>query len=202
MRNLILLTSLIFLANSIFCQEKIISGDYGVGLQLAFNNQTNVLTGYYENYTGWDETTNKPSFSCIFYIEGLINADKVKIKTYYPNDKSESTIEGYLEIIDNETISILLPSEHGGCWNVEHFADKPVLFQLNKDYNWTAIRYIKTKKSYFYNRKSNDSRLNSYLIEGNIVLVEKLEENWAFCTYVGKQKTTKAWIKTADLNTL
>lgn len=60
------------------------SGEYEFGLKLAFNKETKILSGYFENHTGWDEQTNTPKFSCIFYIKGVANKNKFKILTYYP----------------------------------------------------------------------------------------------------------------------
>ena len=40
-----------------------------------------------------------------------------------------------------------------------------------------------------------------YIIKGDIVYVEKIEGDWALCSYFGK-KTTKGWLKVADLNQL
>jgi hypothetical protein len=43
------------------------SGDYE-GLLIGTDPANRIITGYYENYTGFDETSGKPLFSCIFYL--------------------------------------------------------------------------------------------------------------------------------------
>jgi hypothetical protein len=199
-KNTILFIFLLFYTVT-FSQQIIKSGEYDNSLRMAYDSESKKITGYYENYTGWDEETKAPRFSCIFYIEGNFVNQKAIIKTYYPVDKNEDTIEGHIEIVNNETIYIVLPEEHGGCWNVQHFADKPDKFELVKQFNWIQIRYVDTEKSYFHKEKSDAKKQKSYVIKGDIVYVEKIEGDWALCSYFGK-KTTKGWLKVTDLNQL
>jgi hypothetical protein len=201
MKKFITILTMCFFFNIVFSQKTIISGEYNDGLKLAYDSKSNKITGYFEMYTGSDEETKNSQFSCVFYIEGFVDGKKNKIKTYYPKDKIKDIILGNLEITNNKTVTIKLPEEHDGCWNVEHFADEPVEFQLQKSANWVQIRYIDSSKSNFYNEKANDKKLKSYLVKGNIVCVEKIEAEWAFCNYFGK-KVTKGWIKLSDLNKL
>ena len=130
----ILLTSitLLWLSNISFSQT-IQSGEYDSVLKLAYDSTTKKLTGYYENYSGLDEATGNPKFSCIFYIQGTITGSLFAVDTYYHADKSI------------------------------------------------------------------DKKQKSYLIKNDFVCIDKIEDEWAHCTYYGK-KITKGWIKTADLN--
>lgn len=202
MKKIIIAFYFLLFSNITLGQHILKSGDYDNGLRLAYDSQSNKITGYYENFTGWNEDTKTPRFSCIFYIEGDFSGQKTTIKTYFPEDnKNEDTIEGYMEVVNEETINIKLPEDHGGCWNVQHFADKPEAFKLEKNFNWIQIRYVNTTKSYFYKEQSNDKKLKSYLIKGDIVFIEKIENEWVFCSYFGK-KTIKAWLKVSDLNKL
>lgn len=179
--------------------QTIQSGEYGFGLKLAFDSKTNKLTGYFENYKGWDEETNNHKFSCIFYLEGLVAKNKFGVLTYYPENKSKDTISGQLEIINNETIKIKLPYEHGGCWNVQHFADEPVSFDIEKKTEWIQIKYVVKNKAYFYSGKSENKKQKTYLVKNDFVCIDKTEGDWTHCTFYGK-RITKGWIKTADLN--
>lgn len=176
----------------------ILSGEYNSGLKLAFDQKSNKLTGYFENYTGFDEKTFNPKFSCIFYIEGTIESKQFKINTYFPNDTS-FFVEGNIEIVDEKTVKIKLAEEHGGCWNVQHFANEEVNFSLEKKAAWAQIRFVTAEKAYFYSSKSIDKIQKSYLIKNDFVCIEKIENDWAFCTYYGNSITT-GWIKTSDLN--
>lgn len=200
MKNICLTLLLVIFSNLGFGQ-KLISGEYDFGMKLSYDAASNTLTGYFENYTGLDEETQNPKFSCIFYIEGKVTGKKFSIKTYYPEDKKDDMISGTIEIIDNKSIKISLPEEHGGCWNVQHFADKPEPFYLEHKTNWTQIRYIDKAKSFFYKDTSNSSLTKMYLLKGDFVCIDKIENGKAFCTYFGK-KTTKGWINVSDLNKL
>ena len=104
-------------------------------------------------------------------------------------------------IISNKKIKINLPKEHGGCWNVEHFADEPVDFTLDKSESWIEIRYANIDKVHFYSEKTEVTMQKAYLVKGDIVYIEKIDGNWAFCSYRAK-KTTKGWIKLSELNHL
>lgn len=192
---------LILLVSNLSFGQKLISGEYDSGMKLSYDASSNMVTGYFESYTGLDEETQNPKFSCIFYIEGKVTGKKISIKTYYPEDKKDDIISGTIEIMDNKTIKIHLPEEHGGCWNVQHFADKPEEFGLEKKTNWTQIRYIDKPKSFFYKDQSNANQTKIYLLKGDIICIDKIENGKAFCTYFGK-KITKGWINISDLNKL
>ena len=177
---------------------QIVSGEYDFGLNLAYDIKTNVLTGYFENYTGMDEETGEPRFSCIFYIHGTISGSQFIVDTYYPN-VTVNTIKGGIQIINNNTVGIKLTEEHGGCWNVQHFAEEQVKFSIEKHIAWTQIRYIAIDKTYFYSNKSNDKKQKSYLVKNDVVFIDKNEGDWAYCSFYG-QTMTQGWIKTIDLN--
>lgn len=179
--------------------QKPSAGDYQDGLRLAYDPQTNKLSGYFESGTGWDEKNQSSRFSCIFYIEGIVSGNKIKIKTYFPTDNASEYINGTLEIVDSKTIRIKLDEEHGGCWNVQHFADKVEKYSLEQQHSWMQIRYVTVDKAYFHKAKSTKSRMKSYLIKSNFVCIEKIEGDWAYCTFFG-DKTTKGWLKTSELN--
>lgn len=113
MKNLFLI--LLLASSNLFFGQKVISGEYEMDLKLSYDASKNMLTGYFESYTGWDEQTRNSQFSCIFYIEGKVTGNKFNVKTYYPEDKKEDLILGTVEIVNNRTIKIKLPEEHGGC---------------------------------------------------------------------------------------
>jgi hypothetical protein len=193
-----LLTAL--LCNWAFGQQ-LMSGIYDGRLRLSFDSANKKVTGYFEEYTGSDEQTGNPRFSCVFYLEGTMTGQKFTVNTYYPTDSKDDLIQGTMEIVTNKKVKIRLPKEHGGCWNVQPFADKPVVFTLEGKQSWMQIRYVDAAKAYFYSDKGEDNRLKSYLVKGDIVCIEKIEEQWAYCTFISK-KTTKGWLKLAGLNTL
>ncbi len=198
MKQSLTLIILLFLLN-ISSGQIVATGEYDPGLKLAYDNTTKKLTGYFEDHSGWDEETNSPRFSCVFYIEGEIEDNIFKIKTCFPEDKSEDIIYGTLEVMINRNIKINLPEEHGGCWNVRHFANEQCIFSLVREIAWTTIRFINTDKAYFYAEKAIDEKQESYLVKRDFVCIDKIEDDWAYCTFYGKT-ITKGWIRTADLN--
>lgn len=200
MRRLAITVFLISVITSGFGQ-KINSGNYGEGLRLAFDSVTKKVTGYFENYTGWDESTNNHRFSCIFYVEGVLTGTKFNIDTYYPADKESDLIKGNIEIANSKKIEIKLPEEHGGCWNVQHFADEPAVFMLEQSQQWIQIRYVNVAKAFFYAAKSEANRLKAYIVKDDFVCVQKIEGEWAYCSYYGK-RISKGWVKLTDLNIL
>lgn len=198
MKKELTVTILLFLSTICLGQE-IETGEYDSGLKLAYDHKTNKLTGYFENYTGWDEMANNALFSCIFYFEGIIDGTTAKIRSYYPSEEPGDMIPGTLEITDSRTVKIELSKEHGGCWNVQHFAGHPIQFSLEKEINWIQIRFIVPDKTYFYSDKSIDKKEKSFLSQNDIICINKFEDEWAYCTYYGK-KIQQGWIRTSDLN--
>ena len=196
------LSFFILLITNISFSQKIISGFYESGLSLAYDSSLNIISGYFENYTGWDEEIKAPRFSCIFYIERTtLNNNILKINTYYPIDKKDDLITGTMEILNSRQVKILLPEDHGGCWNVQHFSEEPISFNLETPINWIQIRYVEKEKTWFYSDKNIRKKTKSYLIKGNPVCIEKIENNWAYCYYYG-DKTSKGWLSLADLNNI
>lgn len=173
-------------------------GEYDSGLKLAYDEATKRITGYFENYTGLDEQTGNPRFSCIFYINGIVKGNKFSISTYYPGDKQEWTIEGTLEIRNNSVVAIKLPEEHGGCWNVQHFADEPATFKLEKEKKWARISYVIREKGYFHKDKKAESKLKSYVVKDDFICIDKIEGEWAHCSYYG-EKVTTGWLRLKDI---
>lgn len=189
---------LFFLLCRIAQAQHIQSGTDDSGLTLAFDSQTKKLTAYYENYTGWDDELGIPRFSCVFYMEGTVSDSVCTISTYYPGDTSD-WIQGKIQIINDSTLTIHLPEDHGGCWNVQHFADEPVRFIINKHASWKQIGYVSANKAYFYGDASGNNKQKSYLLKNDFVCIDKITGGWALCTYYGKINTS-GWIRTVDLN--
>lgn len=197
MRKLSIIVYFAFLSIHSFCQN-LTSGEYDSGMKIAYDSSTNKITGYFENYTGMDEETGNPKFSCVFYIIGTVKDSKVNVTTYYPNSNDDQIV-GIIEIKNDSTFKIKLPEEHGGCWNVYHFADEKVTFKLEQQIPWIQIRYIVSEKAHFYSEKSIDKKQNSYVIKDDLVCIDTIDGEWAHCTFYGSTITT-GWIRMEDLN--
>jgi hypothetical protein len=167
-------------------------GSYDDGLlSIAVNDD--VVTGFYENYTGWDEKTQAPRFSCLFLFVGRIQNSGVEIVT--------SDTKGTIELLGNDKVKISLEEEPGGCWNVEpRFDEEGVVFELAEREEWKFIRMVASERAYFYNRPEETERGKSYIIEGDVLRVFEVEGDWVRGEYRGSQGITTGWIKESDLN--
>ncbi|MBS1510147.1 MAG: hypothetical protein JST86_04855 [Bacteroidetes bacterium] len=182
--------------------QTIHSGDYAMGLHLAYDSSKHFITGYFENYAGMDKTTGQPMFSCIFYIKGKLENQQAVINTFYPGDKASESIGGTLHIAGDHSITIQLNKEHGGCWNIQQFSNKPATFALDTKQNWIQVRFVTTGKAFFYSKPADSARLKSYAIKNNFICIERISGKWAYAIFLGEQKTTKGWMRLQDLNDL
>ncbi len=194
MRNGFLI--LLLMLPSVLLHAHPVSGKYD-GLLLAFDKEHQRLTGYFESYTGWDESFKAPRFSCIFYLEARQVSDSpVKIKTWYPGD--DTVIEGELTWSDDpSSVFIKLPTEHGGCWNVQPFAREKVLFELMEPTDWLSIEIVTAKKAYFYRSPSDKSKTRAYVIARDVIRVLKRKHDWVYAEYRHTEtgKVTRGWVK-------
>ena len=191
---------LILLSPIITWGQKLQPGYYDGGLYLAVDSFNHRLTGYFDQSSGWDEELKCPKFSCIFFIEGIVKADTVRIATYYPDSRGEDLIYGTLKIIDEKSVSIQLDEDHGGCWNVQIFKTEPISFQLEQAANWNCIRYVTKPKAYFYAEKKKDKRRKTYIVQNDFICIDQLDNEWAH-GYFYSDKTTEGWLRLSDLNT-
>ncbi len=199
MKIILILLTVIFYS-SIQVTPKLVTGKYDE-FNMAFNPSTNIVTGYFNSATGYDETTNKPRFTCVFYVEGTIENNTVVVKTYHPLNVKEDLKAGTIKLVDNTHFSLQLTDDHGGCWNVQPFSKEPIAFVLNEKKNWIEIRYVIKEKSNFYTQKNDSSISKAYIIKGDLVYIERVEGDWAYCNYYGT-KTTTGWMKLECLNKL
>lgn len=195
MRKLLLFTFLLIIS---FVNAQIKSGIYEDVLKIAYNSENKTITGFYENYTGIDEFTGNPKFSCVFYFKGSLKNNSFEIESNYITNLNEK-INGTIKIIDSTTISIKLEQDHGGCWNVQNFSNEFVEFKLTEKYIWKEIRYVIADKSYFYNEAKEESKRKSYLIKGDIFYIDRIDGDWVYGSFIGK-KITKGWMKKYTLN--
>jgi hypothetical protein len=166
-------------------------GSYDNGV-LSIGINDDLVTGFYENHTGWDEKTQAPRFSCLFFFVGRIDKSKVEIASSYS--------KGTIELLGNDKVKISLEEEPDGCWNVEpRFDEEGVIFELTERKEWKSIRIVSSERAYFYNSPDETERGKSYVIEGDILKVLELEGSWVKGEYCGSQGITAGWIKESDL---
>lgn len=156
------------------------------------------LTGYFESSTGGGQ------FSCIFFVSGKATGPVVNVDTWFPADSDpKEVIHGVLE---HETsngkpaILLKLQEEHGGCWNVQHFASDQSTFALTEQGNWDSIRIVASKKAHFYDDPSTTKPRKAYAVTGNAMRVFETREGWVRAEYVNSDnRRTRGWIQERDL---
>ena len=199
MKEKIGLVVFVLFINSCIVDAQIESGVYDNGLKVAYNPSVSLLTAYYEGYSGYDESADSPRFSCVFYIHGYMKDSISEVETYFPLDKSEDLINGKIKLLKKNVVSIKLNSQHGGCWNVWNFSEDYTTFKLEKSNNWIEIRYINIEKAYFYSEKQEETKRKAFVLKGDIVYIDKIEDEWIHCSFYGKT-VTKGWVKLESVN--
>ena len=182
---------------------EILPGYYG-SLRIGFNPDTRVITGFYENYTGWDEGMQKPQFSCVFYLRGNIAGDPpYPITTWYPSDQPEEIIEGQLNVTQTSEdyfLSIHLNEEHGGCANVEHFADmESADFSMDEQIPWREIRVVSSEQAFFHDAPGAQQKPDFQLDRGAAIGVLDSRPGWVYTEENEEDLVIKGWIRSEDL---
>lgn len=172
----------------------IVSGSYD-GMLIGFDKATQVVTGYFSEETG------EGKFSCIFYLRGKLQGTEAPISTYFPDTPTEDLIKGKLVLGTHGQFEVRLPSEHGGCWNVEHFADEsqPAGFTLDTAYPWISVAVVKRDKAYFFDTPTSGTHRKGYVVKGDGVGVRAVQPGWLQVDFVGRDKPVSGWIRQSDV---
>ncbi len=70
--------------------------------------------------------------------------------------------------------------------------------RINEDYPLSMI--VNVDRSYFYDLQDEANRLNTYCVKGDIVNLEKKNDQWVLASFSKNGNTTKGWMKISDLN--
>jgi hypothetical protein len=162
-------------------------------LIVGYDSDTRTVSGYFRSETGAGQ------FQCIFYFKGKQDSSTAKIETHFPKGHNDKIL-GELIFDQPAKLSISLRSEHGGCWNVRHFADKePAQFELLHGYPWKSIRVVKSPRAYFFSGPDAPMRQKSYLVTGDGVGIRSQQNGWFEVDYTDGKKPISAWMKESDL---
>ncbi|WP_018443884.1 hypothetical protein [Trinickia symbiotica] len=174
---------------------EIVSGSYDGGMLIGFDRTTGVVTGYFSEQTG------EGQFSCIFYLTGKLRGSEAPISTYFSEAPTEDLIKGQLVLGARGEFQVRLPSEHGGCWNVEHFADEsqPADFTLDAAYPWITVAVVKRDKAYFFDTPASAVHRKGYVVKGDGVGVRATQPGWLQVDFVGNGKPVSGWIRQSDV---
>ena len=193
-----LLLSMLLLAASppAHAQDTSIASGVYDELLMGFDPTTRIVSGYYYSETGGGQ------FSCIFYLSGKLSGASAPISTYFPEEPADEVIKGKLVVETHHKFQIRLAEEHGGCWNVMHFADaeQPAEFELQSAYPWTSIAVVKSKRAYFFPDPASATHRKAYVVKGNGVGVRAKKPGWLNVDYIDPDgKAISGWIRQADV---
>lgn len=196
MRTLIALLVLLTLAAPAARADEpdVAAGIYSDGLLVGFDPATRMVTGYYSSETG------RGQFRCIFFLKGRLTGSGADIATYFPETSVDDLINGKLLVESRTNILVQLPTEHGGCWNVEHFADKdlPANLTLTEAHAWTSVAVISRARAYFF-KTPGAARSRTYAVKGDGVGVLAARPGWLKIELVGGDVTSTGWIHQSDV---
>jgi len=172
----------------------IASGDYGDGLLIGINPDNHAVTGYFSASTGQGQ------FSCIFYLTGKLGSSSTPISTYFPDTPADK-IKGELVSAPPDGLKVRLSSEHGGCWNVQHFADdsQPAEFTLVERHPWVSIAVVRSKRAYFFDTPTSPVHRKAYIVQGDGVGVRAVQSGWLQVDFVAGGKMASGWIRQAEV---
>jgi len=171
--------------------SEIASGDYGGDMLIAVDPASHIVRGYYQSSTG------NGRFNCIFYFSGKANG---AIRSYFP-ETPEEVVMGTLSRESDGSVNVRLVTEHGGCWNVQHFADKdqPAEFTLQTAYPWVAVAVIKSARAYLYDSPISKVPRKAYVVKGDGVGIRGRRPGWLQVDFVGGGKPASGWIRSSDV---
>jgi hypothetical protein len=169
----------------------IASGDYGGEMLIAVDPASHIVRGYYQSSTG------NGRFTCIFYFSGKANG---AIRSYFP-ETPEDAVMGTLSRENDGSLSVRLATEHGGCWNVQHFADKdqPAEFTIDTAYPWVSVAVIKSARAHLYDSPANKVPRKSYVVQGDGLGVRARRPGWLQVDFLGGGKPVSGWIRSSDV---
>lgn len=170
------------------------SGDYGGGMLIGFDPSSRVISGYFRSFAA-----NK-QFSCIFFMKGKLADHHSEIETYFP-EMTDDAIKGVLIRESRDRFQVRLPREHGGCWNVQHFADKeqPAEFTLKAFHPWLSIAVVKRDRVYLFDSPTSAVHRNAYVVKGDGVGVRGIKPGWLQIDFIGNTKPISGWIRKTDV---
>ena len=171
----------------------IISGDYD-SLLIGFDPATRIVSGYFQ------ESTGRGQFSCIFYLTGTWHRPDTPIRTWFPGTPAD-VIKGALVRKAKGRFRVDLSDDHGGCWNVRHFADKdqPAEFDLETAHPWISIAVVKSDKAWFFDAPGSAAHRKAYVVQGDGLGVRAIRGQWLQVDFVGGSKPVSGWIRTSDV---
>jgi hypothetical protein len=186
------------------------SAETSDGLVVAIDRATGVVTGHFESGTG-DDGAGGSMFSCSFYFRGRATGKPpYRIESWFPDRSiADEVVQGTIAFDASggrRRATIALTEEHGGCWNVQRFADiGGASFEFDRSGAWVAIRVVSSLRAYFHGEAKQSTRRKAYVTTGDPVRVLEHVSGWVRAEYAGAENSdgktpiTVGWLREADL---
>jgi hypothetical protein len=179
------------------------SGYYQV-LRLGVDAAHGVITGYFKDGAGDDSAEIQPQYTCAFYLYGKKNGDRYEIQAWRLKDQSPVMIPGELSFLapkkekSKPSIRLKLSQLPGNCGLVDPDLGKAsgAEYRLEKAGDWSGVRVVKAKKTYFYENPDPATIKKSYMSRGNILEVLDQKPGWVLADFETKDR---GWVKEEDL---
>lgn len=186
-------------SNGMSAQNQVLQAGIYENTLVGSNVTEKLVTGFFAEKSN-DGT--RPSIHCEFYFSGKLTGSTSKIKVYQLTLHDAPTT-GTLTIEKSgkeSAININLDEEQPGCMNIYPKAElAKTSLNLVSQANWIEIRMVSQRKTYFFKSPSVGAITKTYVTTGDVVGVLEYKDSWANVSYVGGNKTTTGWIKSADL---
>ncbi len=162
---------------------KLSSGLYRGGLRLAIDG--NVVSGYYEETSGWNEDVGAPQFSCEYSFTGTyIGSDTIPLTL-----SSDKETTGSLEILSPADIRVSL--SRSPCNNEEPVTE---VWEIADAYPLIAIKNVIASRADFYSNPDESARRKAYLVRGDRAEIMEMDGEWYRVRYHGVAATTEGWM--------
>jgi hypothetical protein len=180
------------------------SGHYE-SLLIGVDENSRVVTGYFEESTGWNERTQSPQFTCAFFLFGKLEGDLYPITTWYPGLDVGEPIRGQLKFLTVDGVlkaHVKLEQDPGGCGMAHSFmrdggGDE---FPLSTPGKWSSVRVVSAKRAFFHQRPDPGTKGRAYVVRENIVRVFKIQNGWVEAEFTSDtRKIVRGWLKESDL---
>jgi hypothetical protein len=183
------------------------SGRSGVydSLLIGVDEKSGLVTGYFEESTGWDEQTKSPRFTCAFFLYGKLQGDVYQITTWYPGlphvPNVPDKIKGRLKFVTVNGLQkahVKLEEEPGGCGMAHPFMPDGGDFELSTPGAWSSVRLVSARRAYFHQAPDARTKEKTFVVRNNAVRVYKVQNGWAEAEF-GGDKIFRGWLKESDL---
>lgn len=183
-------------------QKKLRSGVYYIGMLLAFDYKTKIISGYFETYKGYNPLTGKPESFCRFFIKGEIAGDSMRVGVFYP--EWTDTILGRIYIEGDSTLNLKLQSEPDTWSSVEddNIVYKGMQLDLDHSVNWIEIGMISRDHVKIYNDYGNvNAKPVSFAKYKECVKVLVRKKGWLKIEIIKDEEVmTSGWIEDIYFN--